>query len=390
MGFWFEHLPKSYPPLQETIDKAGVRSSNGDPREGINYLLKVTGSLPPSPLKDGYSDYVRFQFAKNQLVNPTITPEAKIGVFTALFAEPTPELADGIANIGKSWSLEDEEGDRQLGLKLLTLAAGMFENVVTGFGRDVPMETRFKIIVEDYFRVASLQDEAGDKTGATATATMVVPHLITLSKTRLDRDQKSFLNHEMELAALYVADANPAMVEELVGVMSAGSAKKTKGILEKKRVTRLIDSATEADIDSLLKSFGEEPDFSFWHYLKDMVSRENDPESYERARWLIGHVDKFFPKLFDEANDRLLPMFPVEQVLYFTNRDDLLARYYKSVIAAQKSVHMMSKFAGECGSRADIARFETMVQAVGLDPADSRTLYQTYFEPNRDKTSDHS
>lgn len=389
MSFWFDHLPELYPPLQETIDQAGIRSSNGDPSEGINYLLRLTGNLPPSPVRSMYSDYVRFQFAENQLGNPTITMERKVGVFTALFADPTPELADEIADIGKSWSLADEEGDRQVGLRLLVFAADIFEKVVTKFDENVSLEMRFKIIVEDYFRVASLQDEAGDKTGATATASTVVPHLITLSKERLTRIQRNSLNQELELAALHIAETNPTMAEELMGVMLANSAKKTKDKLEQERTTRQIDSATEASIDSLLKSFGEEPGFSFWHYLKRLVYKENDPEAYERARWLIGHVDKVFPTLFDEANDRLLPMLPVEQVLFFTERDDLLAKYYRSVVARQ-SVHMMSKFAGECGANGDTARFETMIKAVGLTSAQSKTLYETYFEPVRDQTENNN
>lgn len=96
-----------------------------------------------------------------------------------------------------------------------------------------------------------------------------------------------------------------------------------------------------------------------------LLEDENDAKSLERAQWLIAHVDKTFPALFDEADARLLSLLPVESVLFFVGRDDLFAKYYKSIVAAQ-GVHMMFRFAGECAAKNDVVQFGTMIRLVGL------------------------
>lgn len=387
MGFWFEHIPISYPSYQDVLDRAGELAMDGDPREGINHVLGVVGNLPSSPIKDDYSGYVRFRFAETQLLNPMITSAEKIGVFTALFAEPTADLANAIADTGKDWSRLDTEDDRQIGWQLLKYAASIFEKVVSNLDEQMPIDTKFRIVVEDYARVAALQDEAGDKDGMAETAEMVAPHLLELAKDkRLDKIQKSGLSTEMQLTALQISEKNPTLVDALVAAMSKKNADITKEILRKRKITALIDSAGEDTIDGLLRSFGDEPDFDFWHRLHDLV-KENADTPNERAQCIVNRIDTVFPTLFEEANEKRLTMLPVEQVLFFTNRDDLLAKYYKSVVRGQKSVHMMSKFAGECGVTNAVARFNTMVKVVGLNKEESRVLYEMYFEPERDKTN---
>ena len=384
MSFWFDHVPESYPDYMELVDQAGLRSVNGGPCEGINYLLGVVASLPFSSIKDEYSDYVRFRFAEDQLANSTISTEQKIGVFTELFTEPTCELANTVADLGKYRSSEEDEGERQIGLRLLKYAADTFEKVVSGFDVQTPFELRFEIVVEDYARVASLQDRASDKTAAAATASMVAPHLIALGKEQLTEDQQRELDRRLQLTALHIDDANPAMTEELLQAMSEDEAENTRYLLEQKNITRLIQSVSEDDIDGLLQLFGDKPGVGFWREVFSLVEDENNTTSLERARWLVEHVDRVFPTLLDDAHARLLTLEHVEQVLFFTGRDDLLARYYRSVVAAE-SAHKMSKFAGKCGARDDVKRFSAMIRLVGLNASQSSMLYKTYFEPKRDE-----
>ena len=67
--------------------------------------------------------------------------------------------ANSLANTGKYLS-QEEEPLAERGCKVLDLAADMFERAYKGMG-DEPLSTRARVLVEDYARVAALQDEAG-------------------------------------------------------------------------------------------------------------------------------------------------------------------------------------------------------------------------------------
>lgn len=387
MSFWFDRIPDSYPTIDTVVASAADQADLNGPDEGIRYLQGVLEGLPDSPVAGKYSDYVRFEYAVDRLRSPTMSLEARVGTFAILFVEPNPEIANEVADVGKQLSRSDAKTgeDRETGRALLRFAADSFEKIVLGLPENTTLRQRFELLVMDYARIAALQDEAGDRDGAAVTASMVAPHLIALhGEGRLTKIQQRALDSELGLVARYIGESNPVLFDQLIKVLSQKEAYGVRRTIEEERITRLIISARGEDVRPTLRLYGEEPSSHFWHYVHRLARDETNQESLERAEWLVDNVAGVFPDLFDRADELLLNMLPVEMVLFFVGRDDLLARYYASVVVAQ-GVHGMSRFAGECGARGDSARFQTMVAAVGLMPVDSGLLYRKYFEPNRDQ-----
>jgi len=376
--------PEDYPGILNVVELA-TQQSMFDPKKGISYMLTAVGELPDNPAKEDYVEKLKWSFANEHLANPVLSSDQKIEIFKELYPKPSIELANALADVGKDWSLEEDEDDREIGLKLLSLSADTFEKVVSAFDESTPIEERYKVVVEDYARVVSLQDEAKDNEGATRTSVMVAPHLIALASLGLDRDEKSFLSQTQVTVSDFLGERYPELRSHLVATMTPESKKRAETNLKNSKLTEILKSATEENVTELLKSFGDEPGFDFWHDLWKLVQEgETDTESMERAQWFVEKIDSAFPSLFEEADERLLTMVPVEQILYFTNRDDLLAKYYKSTVAGN-SIHMMSKFAGECAHTGQIKRLQSMAEAMGLAAEQNRALFQMYEEGCRQK-----
>ena len=382
MSFWFDKIPDTYPNYNEVIEEAKNRSSNFDPKEGINFLLNLAGTLPHSPVKDEYTDYVYLEFAGSQLDNPVISPENKVDIFKALF-EPTRDLGNAVADIGK-WHSLDTENDQVTAHRMLKYASEIFEQVVDQLDEKTSPEIKYEIILEDYARVAGLQDSAGDEIGAKKTAIMVTPHLISLTKESDNSVDHYTLFSELTLMAMYIGELDSPEVAHILEVLPNEYADQVTHTLRDRETFSLIMSPSSDDYSGLLDTINNVTDLSFWHDMLNLV-KSDEPKSLEKVNRLIDIIDSNFPKLFDESYEELLIMGPAEAVLYSISRDDLLVKYYTSVLNNTHDIHMLSRFAGECGYENDAARFSEMVKALKLSREQSAKLFEEYFIKVREK-----
>lgn len=287
-----------------------------------------------------------------------------------------------MVEIGKDWLVDASDSDRLTGLAMINHAASVYEVIISNFDDEVLVEDKITI-VEDYARIASLQDEAKDSEGASKTALSIAPHLITLSKESLDEMGLSSIGNLMQLATLFIGDSKADLVARLLEAMPRENARQTRKMLAADSITARIRMADTEEAVKLIATYDKNPGFGLWHYLKEILVGEDADESSERAQALISAINQNFPKLFEESYDNYLRMVPTEAVLFYSGRDDLLTKYYASILRGTGDVYVLSKFAGECGFENNSVRFGKMIKNLKLSKEQSATLY-SIFEAEHD------
>jgi hypothetical protein len=292
--------------------------------------------------------------------------------------------AEEVAELGKG--LSDETTFRPRARALLGYAATMFESAYEASVDKLPPSAILDLLANNYFRVAALQDEVGDKAGARETALVVAPHLLELAEPINElNDGIAILTHESALsdAMIYIGTLETDLTRQLFGATRDPKTRtKVVNMLTRRSAGELLAAGNVADGLRQLETRRLEPLNETWLAASSLLKSGQ----FETANEIIDGIAARFPDYFTDASVAKLIMMPTIDVLMSAGRDDMLHQVFASLIEKGKDVAPIIEFATRCGLQKNAARLNRVVAGLDLSANDLAAQYFAAYERGLDRS----
>lgn len=357
---------EEYPDYEQTTQEALDTFERLGTAAAIAQVMRAAEVLEP-PLRQDFSSQVLVRMGETELWRPVADVPAALQMFDRV--EHDAHLGNHLADIGKS--LSSEAGTLERSHTVLAYASKVFEHAYTDIPADA-VDERFSVLLEDYTRVAALQEEAGDKEGMRTTALQVAPHLLEQSRrTDLEPHQRRYLESEVTSTAIaiglehplaqqlfrtvrhesYIASQRLIAVERFaVGYMACGFVEEGMRIAEANMQQARLGNA-------------------FWHKVHDLAQAGETALADEMVEAAALH----FPEAYEDTIQAA--MSPMVGALRILGKDAYITRVFAAGLAEEDpNLFPLEQFAYVCGLEDDTARLRHVLEGLALTEEQRRAV----------------
>jgi len=365
--------------LKETITAGIDMLRMGGAAASISYVLHQARALNGGDHEFSFESY--FGIAKEGLWDEDVNPDEALRLLERL--PNTVDWGNMLADTGKYLAHDERFVDR--GQAVLRRTATVFEEAYSAMS-DEPLAVRKTVLLEDYFRVADLQDEAGDRAGAQQTAETIAPHLVAMSQeidpVMQDID-RSMLENSMSLAIAHLDGLRTPQAKELFGQITDETIRNriVRIGLEKIAIDLLLVGRVEDSLAVFVAASTDGP-LNCWQRVKELWDRGE----HETVRDFIDGLDETFPEYFRGDNELVMLMTPAIEVLNMAGKDELIQATFQGLIAHDSGTAPLKQFAFSCGVADEGHRLQSVMSGLNLDSSLSTQVYEA-FQAGRDKNS---
>jgi hypothetical protein len=285
--------------------------------------------------------------------------------------------ANDMANLGKDLAADEKFIHR--GRAVLGRAAEMFDREYQLLLDDSlhikpAVDERATLLLDGYFRVASLQDEAGDQVGAKKTTEAISPHLIQLAgDLEAESASQGDLDDELSLAVHYLGSLDSKEAQQLFMAIEDQEHKKqvVSQLIETFAGDLLQVDQPEAAVATLAGN-SQEP-LNIWLDARKLQLADGG----ETVQRFIDGIDTAFPDYF-KGSDTVVAAFmtPMVDVLAAAGRANLLEDTFKSYVQRGGDFSLLVRFAQYCGSNAPHLKY--FLSGIDLDYQQRDQLITAY------------
>lgn len=342
-----EHIHDHQPGI--VIEAADVVKGQG-PIVGVAYIMRASGVIADSAERRHFDGVTILDTAEKLAFGGDLSPD-KLLTMLKCVQKPEERVLD-FMRLGDNLSRDDTQ--RQNSQVVLSYTSDIYE---ASYNRDPEAENQDPPLpIEEYVRVAELQNSAGDKEGARATAKALTPHLIAAIG-RLGEDQADHLM----LATLYKIDSLQATeAKQLLRNIQNENFKQAYVVLQlEKSAKDLLEAGMPDESLELIEGINFTPGGLWGTALA--LQEADEPKVVEK---FITGLQKKFPEHFEAEDDYLTGFSPITKVLARAGRDDILAKMFSTIIVDGHSKRSIIDFAFTCGAAGQKDRLDAMAETI--------------------------
>ena len=357
--------------LKSTIDGGADYLRKEQVGAGISYVLRQSEVFSGEE-RDDFRDQARFGIAQAGLWDEAVDPEASMLLLDGL--PSTVGWANSLANTGKYLAQEGPFVER--GQEALRRSATMFKQAYASMS-DAPLSHRAEVLIEDYFRVAGLQDEAGDKEGMRETTRAIVPHMVALTE-ELNEVEDAYDRTTLEDTLKSVIQCLGSLESDDAQTMFKNihneTFKRTLLVLLQEKFARDLVAVGEIDNGLAIMAANGNTPLSLWNEAADLW-RDGEHETVQR---FVDGVGETFPDYYSECGGVVINMTPMVEVLAAADRDDLLRTVFMGMLANGEDTSELKRFAYSCGVNGAGERLKSVAQPLDLSKEMAAEVYGAY------------